>query len=222
MAETHGLTVTDAASARQSTAGVRLAYREDGQRRERRGTVSSQARRTNSVVVDTNPLSKVLPRPKPVREKIEEEPAEEPAAPEPEATTAEDAAESETVAATPAQDEVEEAVPAPPVLTVSQAKADENASEIVFNLVFSRPLEKPILVLYATYDQTAISGEDYKGEQGTLKLSAGDNSATVRIPLIDDDVTEGDETLELFVTADKSQATVEAERTIGTIMNDDE
>ena len=186
--------------------------------------MSSQARRTNSVVVDTNPLSKVLPRPKPVREKKEDEAADEAVTPEPATSTAEDTVEPETVAATPTNEveEVEEAVPAPPTLTVSKAEADENANEIVFNLVFSRPLEKPILVLYATYDQTATAGEDYQGEQGTLKLAPGDSSASVRIPLINDDVTESDETLELFVTADKSQATVQVERTVGTIMNDDE
>ena len=214
---------------RQGNGGISIAYREDGQRRD---TISSQARRTNSAVIEDNPLAKVLPRPKPERTPPEEAVEDSTATPEPAASTTEDAAEEpaepESVAATPPEEvatpepeEVKEAVPAPPTLSVSRAEANESASEIVFNLVLSEPLEKPILILYATYDQTATAGEDYEGERGTLKLAPGDKAATVRIPLIDDNVSEGDETLELFVTTDKTQATVAPERSIGTIMNDD-
>lgn len=226
-AETRMSIEDGAPQVRQHTGGIIVAYREDGQSRD---TISSQARRTNSATIEDNPLANVLPRPKPVRtppekpEKPEKEATDTTTTPEPAASTAEDATESpaepENVAATPPE-EVKEAVPVPPTLSVSKPEANESASEIVFDLVLSEPLEKPILILYATYDQTATAGEDYQGEQGTLKLAPGDKAATVRIPLIDDDVAEGDETLELFVTTDKSQATVAPERSVGTIMNDD-
>ena len=118
--------------------------------------------------------------------------------------------------------EVAEGVTPPPKLTVSRAEADENATEMVFKLVLSRPSKEPILILYATFNQTANAGEDYHGERGTLKLAPGKSSAVVRVPLINDDVSESNETLELFVTTDKRHAIVEFERTVGTILNDDD
>ena len=44
----------------------------------------------------------------------------------------------------------------------------------------------------------------------------------VRVPVIDDDLREDDETLELFVSADKDLATIENNRAVGTILNDDD
>ena len=186
----------------RGTAGVRFAVREDGQSSN---TVKSVARRVNPASVDTNPYANVRPRPKPPRPSAE--PAVEKAAAPPE---------KETPAPEP------EPEPALPKLTVSNAEADESASEMVFNLVLSEPLDSPIIILYATYDRTAIAGEDYRREQGTLKLAPGASSATVRVPLINDDVSESNETLVLFVATDGKLATVDVERTVGTILNDDE
>lgn len=109
----------------------------------------------------------------------------------------------------------------PPILSITPVEADEDATEIVFELSLSRPVSQPIMILYATYDKTAVAGEDYKGGRGVMKLAPGTSSALVRVPLIDDGVLEEDETLELFVSADKSRATVESDRTLGTILNDD-
>ena len=109
-----------------------------------------------------------------------------------------------------------------PVLTITEAEANEASSDMVFRIDLSRPVQKSILIIYATFDRTATAGEDYEAERGTLKLAPGDSSAQVRIPLINDDVVEGNETLELFVATDKTHATVNVERTVGTILNDDD
>ena len=109
----------------------------------------------------------------------------------------------------------------PPRLIVSEGKAGENASELVFKVDLSRPVDQPIMILYATYDRTAIAGEDYKGERGTMTIPPGASSAVVRVPLIDDDVQEENETLELFVATDERKATIESDRIVGTILNDD-
>ena len=192
----------DTLPAGRETADVRFADREDGQSPN---TVKSVARRVNPASVDTSPYANVLPRPKPPRPSAEPAVEEATAPPEKEAPAPEPEPESVL-----------------PKLTVSNAEADESASEIVFNLVLSEPLDSPILILYATYDRTAIAGEDYRREQGTLKLAPGTSSATVRVPLINDDVSESNETLELFVATDGKLATVDVERTVGTILNDDD
>ena len=109
-----------------------------------------------------------------------------------------------------------------PTLTVSVTEAREDAAEIVFKLDLSRPVDEPIVIFYGTYDQTAIAGKDYHEERGTLRLAPGNSSATVRVPLINDDVRESNETFELFVITDEERATVEFDRTVGTILNDDD
>ena len=114
----------------------------------------------------------------------------------------------------------EDALP-PPKLTISEVQAAEDASELVFKLDLSRPVDQPIMILYATYDKTAVAGEDYKGERGTMTLAPGTSSAVVRVPLIDDNVLEENETFELFVATDERHATIETDRIVGTILNDD-
>lgn len=109
-----------------------------------------------------------------------------------------------------------------PTLKVSVAEAREDATEIVFELTLSRPVDEPMVIFYGTYDQTAVAGKDYQEERGTLRLAPGKSNATVRVPLINDDVPENDETFELFVITDEERATVEFDRTVGTILNDDD
>ena len=133
-----------------------------------------------------------------------------------------EAVEVETSKQTPTASEPAADPASSPTLTVSAAEAREDATEIVFKLTLSRPMHEPIVIVYGTYDQTAIAGKDYHGERGTLRLAPGNSSATVHVPLINDDVPEGNETFELFVITDEDRATVEFDRTIGTILNDDE
>ena len=139
-----------------------------------------------------------------------------------ELTTATVAEEAETAAPADPEAQAHSDGDPPPRLIVSEVQAGENASELVFKVALSRPVDQPIMVLYATYDRTAIAGEDYKGERGTMTLAPGTSSAVVRIPLIDDDIQEENETFELFVATDERKATIESDRIVGTILNDDE
>lgn len=117
---------------------------------------------------------------------------------------------------------VGEAEPEIPVLIVSPAEAVEGTGELEFHISLSRPASKAIFLVYGTFDRAAKDGEDYRQEQGSLVIPAGDVSAVVRVPVIDDDLREDDETFELFVSADKDLVTIENNRAVGTIVNDDE
>ena len=86
-----------------------------------------------------------------------------------------------------------------PVLVISTAEAAEGATAMEFQIGLSAPAKRSIFVVYGTFDRTAKAGEDYRTERGSLELAAGDSSAVLSIPLIDDDVAEGDETFEVFV-----------------------
>jgi hypothetical protein len=117
---------------------------------------------------------------------------------------------------------VGQAEPEVPVLVVSEAEAAEGASDLEFRIVLSQPAGKAIFLIYGTFDRTAKAGEDYRREKGSLEIPPGDESAVVRVPLLDDDQREDDETLELFVSADKDLATIENNRAVGTILDDDD
>jgi hypothetical protein len=116
---------------------------------------------------------------------------------------------------------VEDAAAGPPVLTVSNAEAEEGAKALVFRIDLSKPAGRSIFVVYGTFDRTAKAGEDYQEQRGSLEIQPGDSSASVRIPVIDDDVAEDDETFEVFVTADEAMASISNKRAVGTILNDD-
>lgn len=116
---------------------------------------------------------------------------------------------------------VETATARPPVLTVSNAEAVEGAAELVFRIDLSEPAGRSIFIVYGTFDRTAKAGDDYREQRGSVEIQAGDSSSSVRIPVVDDDVAEDDETFEVFVTADEALASIGNKRAVGTILNDD-
>jgi len=117
---------------------------------------------------------------------------------------------------------VEEVETMPPVLTVSSAEANEGASGMEFRIDLSQPASRSIFIVYGTFDRTAKAGEDYQEERGSLEIEPGHSSAVVRIILVDDEMVEDDETFEVFVTADEELVSIENNRAIGTILNDDD
>ena len=88
---------------------------------------------------------------------------------------------------------------------------------------------REVTVNYATADGTATAGEDYTAVSGTLTFAPSETSKTVSVPIIDDSVSDGSETLTFTISnADVTPfgrwptdiATANAEAT-GTILNDD-
>src|SRR6266516_1952285 len=58
----------------------------------------------------------------------------------------------------------------------------------------------PITVDYATSDGTAIAGSDYTPVNGTLSFPEGTYSRTITIPILDDQLLEGDETFSITLS----------------------
>lgn len=114
------------------------------------------------------------------------------------------------------------AQPNPPSkISVSAVQGKENGGEMTFTVGFSTPTQKPILLIYSTADLTAKAGSDYEEVRGALKVKPGATSAVVRVPLLDDKLSEGDESFELLVTTDLSVANVEVQRVTATILDND-
>ena len=112
-------------------------------------------------------------------------------------------------------------------------QASESDGYVEFTVTV-RPILRttPVLVRYATVDGTAIAGSDYTREVETgqtykiLNIPAGQSSATIRIPITDDQVYESaDETFTLQLTNHNNKATLDGEATsltaTGAIADDD-
>jgi choice-of-anchor A domain-containing protein len=86
-----------------------------------------------------------------------------------------------------------------PALIVGVIAVSESDPEAVFTLSLTCPWEHEIALSYGTADGTATAGEDYVATSGALALAAGETAATVAVPLLADEIAEGEETFALFV-----------------------
>ena len=116
---------------------------------------------------------------------------------------------------------------------LEDGKASESDGHVEFTVTV-RPILRttPVLVRYTTVDDTAIAGSDYTREVETgqnykiLNIPAGQSSATIRIPITDDQVYEfADETFTLQLTNHNNRATLDGGATsltaTGAIADDD-
>ena len=110
---------------------------------------------------------------------------------------------------------------APPALRVADARAEEgpNAS-LDFVVTLDRAPGAQITVSYATSDVTAVAGSDYTDTSGTLTFAAGVREKTVSVPVLDDAVDEGEETMTLALSGAEGATISDGEAT-GTISNSD-
>ncbi|MGB3593642.1 MAG: family 16 glycosylhydrolase [Ornithinimicrobium sp.] len=92
---------------------------------------------------------------------------------------------------------------APPVTSVTEG--DE--AEVTVRL--SRPAERDLTLSWATSDSTDVTvsedvtatpGRDYEETTGTVVIPAGDRTATLEVPTVDDDSWEVDESYQIVLT----------------------
>ena len=86
----------------------------------------------------------------------------------------------------------------PVAVSVADARAEEGTDETIdFAVTLSRAASGTVAVAYATADGTATAGEDYTARKGQLTFDPGETEKTVRVPVLDDVVDEGEETFTL-------------------------
>ncbi len=107
-------------------------------------------------------------------------------------------------------------------IDVSVGAARENGPPVVFDIQLSHPSKDSVVIIYATIDGTAVTGEDYEAQRGVMVIKAGETSARIEAPVIDDQVKEGEEYLQLFLTVDPNVAVVRNKQIIATIEDDDQ
>ena len=109
----------------------------------------------------------------------------------------------------------------PPAARVADARAEEGTDDTLdFVVTLSRATNKAVTVGYATSDGTATAGADYTQSTGTLTFAPGETVKTVPVPVLDDAIDEGEETMRLTLSSPSGVKLGDAEA-VGTISNSD-
>ena len=86
-------------------------------------------------------------------------------------------------------------------IRVEGAKAREGKDESLdFAVTLNRAAAHEVSVDYATEDGTAAAGADYTAVSGTLVFAAGETAKTISVPVLDDAIDEGKETMRLLLS----------------------
>ena len=110
---------------------------------------------------------------------------------------------------------------AAPTMSIADASGPESAGSLVFDVTLSAPSGLPIAADYATADGTAMAGEDYAATMGTLNIEPGGTSATVEVPIMDDDYYESAEETFHVNLSGAMYSTLDDGSAVGTITNED-
>ena len=105
----------------------------------------------------------------------------------------------------------------PTVPTVSVADAEASEGETLnFAVTLSTAHSAAVTVDYATSDGTAVAGEDYTAESGTLNFAPGETAKTVAVAVLTDTDPEGTETVTLTLS-NATGATIAASAATGRV-----
>ena len=112
-------------------------------------------------------------------------------------------------------------VKGPVAVSVADARVREAAGATLdFAVSLSRAAAGPVSVTWATADGSATAGSDYRAGQGKLRFAPGETEKTIPVPVLDDAHDEGEETMQLRLTAASGAAIADGVAT-GTIENTD-
>ena len=119
---------------------------------------------------------------------------------------------------------VDDEVAQPGVLQFSAAAFSVNENQATATITATRTggSNVPVSVNFATSNGTATAGSDYTATSGTLNFAAGETSKTFTIPIGDDTLVEGDETVNLTLSSPTGGATLGSQTAaVLTIADDD-
>ena len=117
--------------------------------------------------------------------------------------------------------------PPVPIVSIADATASESDGFIEFELDLHEPGLEPATVRYTTLvrpsegDAAASPGDDYTHTEGVLTVSAGVTTATIRVPILSDDIDEEPNETFLLELSDPEGLTLSKSTAVGTITDDD-
>jgi len=109
-----------------------------------------------------------------------------------------------------------------PEISVQAIDRSEAANNVSYTVSLNSASTNAVQVTYATANGTATAGSDYTAVNGTVTFSPGQTSQNINVPILDDTLVEGDETV-LLVLSNPNGATIAAGNTStsATIIDDD-
>ncbi len=105
----------------------------------------------------------------------------------------------------------------PPLVNVANESANEGTF-MVFEVTLSTASGQEVQVAYATASGTATRDTDFAATTGTLTIAVGATSGTIYVPIINEGITEPDETFTLLLSAPVN-ATLGTSAATGTIIS---
>ena len=112
-------------------------------------------------------------------------------------------------------------LPTVSINNVTQLEGDTGTKSYIFTVQLSDALTTDVSVNYLTSDFTAIAGQDYQAQTGTLVIPAGSTTGTITITGYGDTTIESDEQFKVLLTNLSSNAALLNATGIGTILTDD-
>ena len=109
-----------------------------------------------------------------------------------------------------------------PTMTIDDVSVAENdgAAVATFTVKLSGPSADTVTVDYATADGTAVAPDDYAAVGDVLTFLPGDTEETIDVPLVNDELSEGNETFTVLLT-NVSKAVFGKDMGEATIIDDD-
>jgi len=107
-----------------------------------------------------------------------------------------------------------------PHIIISDQVENESVGTMNFTVTLSSMTSSIVNVYYQTNNGTAISPDDYTSKDGSLYILAGNTTALISVPIIDDSIVESNETFSVNLT-NVSNATIMDNQGIGTIIDND-
>ena len=115
------------------------------------------------------------------------------------------------------------ASPGGPGVTIADATASEGDSHIRFTVRLDTARVNTIVLGYFAISQSASAGSDFGFSGGNVMIPAGQTSVVIEVPIIDDSIGEGDETLQMMIYSHPFRDTIPnlSIRATGTITDND-
>ena len=108
-----------------------------------------------------------------------------------------------------------------PGLSIRDSSPVTEGDTAVFLVTLSLADEEMVSLSYETVDGTALGASDYESASGTLRFWPGQTNRTIRVPTLDDETREVDESFSVRL-GDPQGAVLENDTGTATIVDDDE
>ena len=86
---------------------------------------------------------------------------------------------------------------------VGDTVAAESSGEMTFLLKFPKPVARNLTVKFQTKDGSASAGDDYDSWVGQVTVKKGNTSREIRVPIIPDNIAEGNEEFKLLTWSEQ-------------------